>query len=259
MWYYALGDQRMGPVPEDEIVRLIAAGTVRIDTLVWTDGMSAWATVAQTPLSSHLPPAPPPPPAAPSPPGAPSPPQAWPAQAAGPQPGPMYSPNPPLPQYPAGEEIRTIEDLFKWYWICWLVGIVCCLPWIGAVIIGWVLIYKYWTIVSDGYARTSPGLAVGLSFVPLFHLYWVFVAVLGLTQDMNSYCKRHGIPAPPASESLGLWHCILSIGCAIPYLNLLVIPFQIVVTILLHKSLKETATAILRHRMAGAPVLAARV
>jgi hypothetical protein len=41
-WYYALNDQRMGPVSESEFLRLIANGEVRPETLVWREGMTEW-------------------------------------------------------------------------------------------------------------------------------------------------------------------------------------------------------------------------
>lgn len=41
-WYYALGDQRNGPVTDTELDALIAAGTVNENTLVWKEGMANW-------------------------------------------------------------------------------------------------------------------------------------------------------------------------------------------------------------------------
>ena len=42
-WYYDLGGQRQGPVPEAELDRLLAAGTINGSTLVWCEGMANWA------------------------------------------------------------------------------------------------------------------------------------------------------------------------------------------------------------------------
>ena len=49
-WYYDLGGQRQGPVPEAEIDRLLAAGTITTNTLVWCEGMENW-----TPLKDARP------------------------------------------------------------------------------------------------------------------------------------------------------------------------------------------------------------
>ena len=59
MWYYMLNNQRMGPVDDSAMRALLAAGTIHIDTLVWTDGMPNWDRLSQTTLGSgmSLPPA----------------------------------------------------------------------------------------------------------------------------------------------------------------------------------------------------------
>lgn len=41
-WYYAISGQRQGPVSEDEFFRLIHAGTIHDQTLVWRQGMPDW-------------------------------------------------------------------------------------------------------------------------------------------------------------------------------------------------------------------------
>jgi uncharacterized membrane protein len=51
-WYYAQDDQQIGPVSEDELQKLVTAGTVTPKTLVWHDGMPNWAayrTVGESP------------------------------------------------------------------------------------------------------------------------------------------------------------------------------------------------------------------
>ncbi len=45
-WYYAIGDQRQGPVDQAEFDRLVATGTIRGETLVWRQGMPAWQPYA---------------------------------------------------------------------------------------------------------------------------------------------------------------------------------------------------------------------
>jgi uncharacterized RDD family membrane protein YckC len=41
-WYYVDGGQRAGPVAETEFDRLIGAGKIQPETLVWRDGMANW-------------------------------------------------------------------------------------------------------------------------------------------------------------------------------------------------------------------------
>ena len=64
-----------------------------------------------------------------------------------------------------------------------------------------------WDSIQDGYARTSPGKAVGFLFIPLFNLYWIFLAIWGFSQDFNRYIKRHGMTIKPLPENL-FWAAI---------------------------------------------------
>lgn len=46
-WYYALNGQQQGPVPESEIASLAAAGTLKPDTLIWSEGLADWQPLSQ--------------------------------------------------------------------------------------------------------------------------------------------------------------------------------------------------------------------
>src|SRR4051812_12000767 len=48
-WFYASNGQQQGPFPEAQLRDLIVRGTVRADTLVWSEGMSGWQRVAEIP------------------------------------------------------------------------------------------------------------------------------------------------------------------------------------------------------------------
>lgn len=41
-WYYAINGQRLGPVPEAELQKLVTDGVVKAETLVWKEGMADW-------------------------------------------------------------------------------------------------------------------------------------------------------------------------------------------------------------------------
>lgn len=49
IWFYAFGGQQQGPFPEQQFRDLIAAGTVRADTLVWAEGMAGWQKAGEVP------------------------------------------------------------------------------------------------------------------------------------------------------------------------------------------------------------------
>jgi uncharacterized RDD family membrane protein YckC len=46
-WYYAIKDQRNGPVAQAEFEQLVANGTITADTLVWRQGMANWQPYSQ--------------------------------------------------------------------------------------------------------------------------------------------------------------------------------------------------------------------
>ena len=46
-WYYAINQEQMGPVSEEELRNLAASGTVTTETLVWQEGMPSWIPYSQ--------------------------------------------------------------------------------------------------------------------------------------------------------------------------------------------------------------------
>ncbi|MBX7258041.1 MAG: RDD family protein [Candidatus Hydrogenedentes bacterium] len=42
VWYYAEGNNQIGPKSEAEFQQLVSAGVIRADTLVWREGMPGW-------------------------------------------------------------------------------------------------------------------------------------------------------------------------------------------------------------------------
>jgi len=48
-WFFASAGKQHGPFPETEFRNAIANGTVRGDTLVWTEGMAGWQKAADVP------------------------------------------------------------------------------------------------------------------------------------------------------------------------------------------------------------------
>ena len=77
-------------------------------------------------------------------------------------------------------------------------------------------IYRCWRLIQDGHARTTPGKAIGFLFIPIFNIYWFFVAIYGLAKNLNEYGERYRIAAPRVSEGLVLTGVIISL---IPYVN----------------------------------------
>lgn len=46
-WYYALNGNQEGPVSEDAMAQLAAAGTITASTLVWAEGQADWVPLSQ--------------------------------------------------------------------------------------------------------------------------------------------------------------------------------------------------------------------
>jgi len=74
-----------------------------------------------------------------------------------------------------------------------------------------IFLYKAWSLVQDGSPRTSPGKAVGFLFIPIFSIYWVFVAWYGLAKDLNTYAEERQMEARKASAGMVLWGIILTL------------------------------------------------
>lgn len=93
---------------------------------------------------------------------------------------------------------------------------------IYSIVVYYVLLYKAWSAIQDGHARTTPAAAVGLMFVPLFNLYWQFQVIWGFAVDYNRYIERHRLGVARLPDGLFLTANILMCGMVIPFLNLLV-------------------------------------
>ena len=85
------------------------------------------------------------------------------------------------------------------------------LPALYLIIVLCIFLYKVWSAIQDGKARTTPGKAVGFLFIPIYNIYWMFQAILGFAKDYNAYIERHGIKAPKLSEGLFLALCIFNL------------------------------------------------
>ncbi len=61
-WYYAIGQQQYGPVPETQLLGLFRQAALGSETYLWTDGFTDWRRASQVdvlaPLFSQLPAAP---------------------------------------------------------------------------------------------------------------------------------------------------------------------------------------------------------
>lgn len=92
--------------------------------------------------------------------------------------------------------------------------------WFLAVLSYLMLWYRAWDIVQDGHARMTPSAAIGWLFVPVFNVYWIFRASVGLVRDLDAYAARHRLHAPPAPFFSAIAVSVYSAWTLVPFLGL---------------------------------------
>lgn len=85
-----------------------------------------------------------------------------------------------------------------------------------------VILWKMWSSIQDGFARATPGKAVGFLFIPFFNIYWIFQVWGGFPTDYNNYVDRHRLSVPHLSSGLFTTYPVLVLLTAIPFLGILV-------------------------------------
>jgi len=228
MWYYVRNTQRIGPVDQNTIEELIQNGTIVRQTLVWKSPMSDWKQAGVSDFAEKFTDI------------APIPPSSF-----------ASTPYSDIQINFSPESLRKL-----WLWFAWLLGAGVPLAFvfigipaiIAGTVIHYILLYKFWLLIQDGKARTSPGKAVGFCFIPFFNLYWIYVAVVGLAKDMNLYCQEHNVEGPVPSEGLALAQYITTIISCIPYIGIPVSVAVVVIQIILTKQFVETSVKIMEHK-----------
>lgn len=232
MWYYMQGNAHQGPVAQDDLERLALARQIDQGTLVWREGFSYWQPAGETELRERL-----------------SLPVAVAPRAI------ALRTSAAAPVDPAAEA-QKLQKWFTVWWMCLLAGIPLAFVFVGfgvlvaGMVFQYMLLHGLWRVVQDGRARTTPGKAVGFLFIPLFNLYWIFIAQYGLAQELNRIIDGERAPAPKANEGLALTFCILICCAAIPVINLAVAVAAPIVAVIHMKQLKDAGVGLLQARSA---------
>lgn len=112
--------------------------------------------------------------------------------------------------------------------------------------------YRAWQSIQDGHARTTPGKAVGFSFIPVFNFYWVFQLTWGFAKDANAYVERHDIHEGAVSEGLFLAFPILTlvglIVTRIPVVGYCYSVFGFVLLLVVVNRICDTVLAVQQHQ-----------
>ena len=153
---------------------------------------------------------------------------------------------------------NTIKDLNKWfmvYWITLAAGIPLLLIIIGLVglvanvIYFFLILHKLWQIIPPDERETTPGKAVGYSFIPFFSFYWWYVSYLGLAMCLNAQCEKNKIVGHKVNERIAESACTLVLFSLIPYLNFLTIPVCTVFFILTLNQMKNAGIALIQKQI----------
>jgi hypothetical protein len=201
MWYYSMNNQPAGPVDGDTIRSLLQSGQINANTLVWQEGMADWKRLGETAFAAPVPP-----------------PQSVQQYAQPTTQAPMYSNYPPAvaagtpPPFVSPVKLSNIKTFYFLWLALFAVGtlstlffmfanqysdayttLACIVSFFGiaAAVFIYIQVYNFWKILQDGYAKITPGKAVGFLFIPLFNLYWAFQAFFGLSNEFNTFIDRH--------------------------------------------------------------------
>ncbi len=93
---------------------------------------------------------------------------------------------------------------------------------IAQMIYTFLILWKMWGSIQDGYARATPGKAIGFLFIPFFNVYWIFQAWGGFPRDYNNYVDRRRLNVPHLSSGIFTAYPVLILLTAIPFLGILV-------------------------------------
>lgn len=256
-WYVMQGEEQLGPYSGTQLAEFAAAGNVIRESLVWAEGMESWLPAGQ--IEGLFPT---PAPVAQAAPRGPSPANPYAPPAGGltiHSRGAALDLHEPYPS-PGVKNTGMGAFLFMFLGgivlcgIGFLIGgvigqsaermsetdqisggmiggsLAALLLILGGCILNalsfipvYIALYRAWKCLEPGgYARTTPGAAVGMLFIPFFNYYWIFQAFKGLASDWNTTVQSYPDlkAAPRLSEGVFLTFCI---GCFIAPLAIIMV------------------------------------
>lgn len=123
LWHYVQDGKSLGPIPEEQLKALLAAGTLRPTDLVWHDGMASWTAAQGIPeLQPPVAAAPPKPIAYAPPPAAFAPPAPTPYMP--PQANPMFPPQGEAQASVSPEAVELLRKTKPWVRLLGVLGMI---------------------------------------------------------------------------------------------------------------------------------------
>lgn len=89
------------------------------------------------------------------------------------------------------------------------------------VVVFLMFLYRAWSAIQDGHARTTPGRAVGFIFIPIYNVYWLFQAVWGFALDYNALLDRRSLDLRRLPVGVFLAYCICLLLYWVPVVGVL--------------------------------------
>lgn len=103
------------------------------------------------------------------------------------------------------KEADNIRKLFTLWWVSLASSpLFCALP----TVVYLIQIFKFWQLVPNSEAETTPGKAVGFLFIPFYNLYWIHVAFYKLGKHYDAFDGQNSFK----TSSMGWWFCV-SVWC----------------------------------------------
>lgn len=87
-----------------------------------------------------------------------------------------------------------------------------------------ILVFKKWRKIQGPHSRMTPGKAVGLLFVPIFNVYWIFQVFWGFSKDYNAWATQTNSSARRLPIGWFLVHAVLVFFLCAPVLGLFAAP-----------------------------------
>lgn len=90
---------------------------------------------------------------------------------------------------------------------------------LGALVLMFYVHYVCWSSIPRQFRTMSPGLAVFLLLIPVFHWFWIFFSLFHLVKGLEAWERSKGIRSDPRLRHLSIalavaWALQLSIGMA---------------------------------------------
>ena len=86
------------------------------------------------------------------------------------------------------------------------------------------ILFKMWSSIQDGVSITT-GKAIGFLFIPVFGVYWFFVAWGGFPNEYNSFVDRHQLKIPRLENGAYIFFPIIALVTGLLVFPILALPF----------------------------------